>query len=125
MATLPGFGRIDKGEQMNRFTHLLFGDGVLIESPHITESGKSVCLVRFDASETTRLILTDSLKPSSLAPGEPVKKPRRKVVKQPRARKADPTDEPISDKLLVPELDDTLANAGEPETDETQALEAM
>jgi hypothetical protein len=105
-----------------RVEHLLFGHGSVVEA-RITESGKSACLVRFDGSESTHLILAESLKPStSLAPGEPVKKTRRKVVKQPRARKADPADESISDKLLVPELDDALIGGGESETEETPAL---
>jgi hypothetical protein len=107
---------------MNRVAHLLFGHGSVIES-RTTESGRATYLVRFDNSDTDRLILADSLKPTTrLAPGEPVKKPRRKVVKQPRARKADPADESISDKLLVPELDDALIGDGESETEETLAL---
>jgi hypothetical protein len=116
---------------MNRVEHVLFGTGSIVES-RTTESGKAVHLVRFDASETDRLILADSLKPSSSAPvdsGEAPNKGKKKAAagpaKKTRARKIASTDEPISDKLLVPELDDTLANAGEPETDETQALEAM
>jgi hypothetical protein len=115
---------------MNRVAHLLFGHGSVIES-RTTESGRATYLVRFDGTETDRLILADSLKPStSLAPGEPDEAPKKNgrkkaaaaPVKKTRARKIASTDEPISDKLLVPELDDTLANAGE--TDETQALEA-
>jgi hypothetical protein len=103
-----------------RVEHILFGRGSVIEA-RITESGKSVCLVRFDASETDRLILAESLKPStSSAPVEPdeaPKKGRKKVaaapVKKTRARKIASTDEPITDKLLVPELDDALIGDGE------------
>jgi hypothetical protein len=104
-----------------RVEHPLFGHGEVIEA-RITESGKSAYLVQFDGSESAHLILADSLTSSkSSAPGAAPKKGRKKPT---RARKADPADESISDRLLVPELDDTLANAGEPETDETQALEA-
>jgi hypothetical protein len=101
---------------MKRVTHLLFGDGTVIESK-TTESGQSVRLVRFDASETERLILADSLTPSkSSAPDEPTKT-RKKPV---RARKTD--DEPISDKLLVPELDNAPTAESDVEAEETSAL---
>jgi hypothetical protein len=98
---------------LERVEHLLFGHGSVVE-PRITESGKSAYLVRFDASDTDRLILADSLKPSkSSVPDEPPKKKIRKKaaaapVKKTRARKIASTDEPISDKLLVPELDEAL-----------------
>jgi hypothetical protein len=103
---------------MNRVTHLLFGEGVLIEPPRITESGKSVCLVRFDASETDRLILADSLKPTdSPAPGGLSDVPKRRgrknaaavaSVKKTRRRKAKPISEEIPDTLLVEDLDESL-----------------
>jgi hypothetical protein len=76
---------------MNRVEHVLFGAGTVVE-PRTTESGKAVYLVRFDGTETPRLILTDSLKPSSSAPvdpGEASKKGRKKAaapVKKTRRR---------------------------------------
>jgi hypothetical protein len=99
---------------MKRVTHLLFGTGTVIE-PRTTEGGRAAYLVRFDASETDRLILSDRLKPSSSTPvdsGEAPKKGRKKAAagpaKKTRVRKIASTDEPISDKLLVSELDEAL-----------------
>ena len=99
-----------------RVEHLLFGHGSVIES-RTTESGKAVHLVRFDASETDRLILAESLKPSSSAPDAPPKKSRKKPA---RARKA--VDEPISDRLLVEALDDTVTGESESDSEEIQPL---
>jgi hypothetical protein len=115
---------------MNRFTHLLFGEGVLIEPPRITESGKSVSLIRFDSSTVDRLILTSSLKPSSSAPvdsGEVPKKGKKKAttpVKKSRRKTASPPVEEVSDRLLVEALDDTLAET-DPEREETETLEVL
>jgi hypothetical protein len=99
---------------MDRATHLLFGEGVLIEPPRITESGQSVSLIRFDSSTVDRLILTSSLKPSSSAPvdsGEAPKKGKKKAttpVKKSRRKTASPPVEEVSDRLLVEALDDTV-----------------
>lgn len=113
---------------MNRVTHLLFGTGTIVES-RTTESGQSVSLIRFDSSTVDRLILTSSLKPSSSAPvdsGEAPKKGRKKAdagpAKKTRARKIASTEEPITDKLLVPELDEALTGESDVEPEETPAL---
>jgi hypothetical protein len=99
---------------MNRVEHVLFGAGTVVE-PRITESGKSAYLVRFDASETDRLILASAVKLSN------TKEVKTKTKKKPRSRKA---TEPISDELIVPELDENLADDTlTAESEETQPLE--
>jgi hypothetical protein len=103
---------------MNRVEHVLFGTGTVIE-PRTTEGGRAAYLVRFDGTETDRLILADSLKPSSSAPvdsGETPKKGRKKAA---------PPAEAVSDQLLVPELDKPLAEPDPERSEEIEAVEAM
>lgn len=105
---------------MNRVEHILFGTGTVVE-PRMTESGSAAYLVRFDGSDTDRLILADRLKPSTSSapdePGETPKKGKKKAapVKKTRRGKAKPISEEIPDTLLVEDLDESLPPRSEME----------
>lgn len=98
-----------------RVEHPLFGHGDVIEE-RVTESGRQTLLIQFDASDTTHLLLAQSVTPSK------TKGVKAETKKKPRSRRV---TEPISDELIVPALDESLTDdILVAESEETRPLEA-
>jgi hypothetical protein len=93
----------DKQEEtmLGRVSHPVFGLGFAL-AEHISGSGKPASIVVLDFNTTVERTVLDSFLSASAAslPEAAKAKPKRK----PRAKKTEL--EPISDSLLVPEIDD-------------------
>ena len=88
---------------LNRIFHDSYGHGVCV-SEETSQSGFKVARCVFDAdSKTERVILAAFLIPSA-------KPALRATAKGKKPRKARATAEKISDKLLVPEMEDKYAS---------------
>ena len=105
----------------SRVVHSIFGVGTILETVFTAGSNLPAAKVSFD-DDPERVLLLSALVLSETPGPASAKKPRRKVVKQPRGRKTDPVVEPITDKLLVPELDDAPTGESDIKSEETAAL---
>lgn len=86
-----------------RVFHDRYGHGICI-SEEVSASGFKVARCVFDASPTTERVILSTFLVSSDKPAP------RVVAKLKKPRKARATREKISDKLLVPEMEDKYAS---------------
>jgi hypothetical protein len=84
---------------LGRVKHSRYGDGISL-SDGVSGNGKTASLVVFDNTPGTERTIYDSfLQPSTAAIPEAAKKIKPKKIRKPKP-------EPVSDQLLVPELDE-------------------